>query len=96
MMQAFLHLMDIMPFAPMVTIGLVLGITQPADRLLEGQTRRANPHRAVLKLVEASGEAAKRNGIVPPLTAALHIPARLHRREMPLAPVAPLPQAVVG
>ena len=29
MMQAFLHLMDIMPFAPMVTIGLVLGITQP-------------------------------------------------------------------
>ncbi len=74
----------------------MLSIAQPADRLLEGQTRRADPHRAVLELVETRGEAAQRNGIVPPLTAALHIPARLHRREMPLAPVAPLPAAAVG
>ena len=46
MMQAFLHLMDIMPFAPMVTIGLVLGITQPttpmgfAMTLTPGSSRR--------------------------------------------------------
>ena len=74
----------------------MLSIAQPADRLLEGQTRRADPHRAVLELIEAGGEAAQGNSIVAPLPAALHIPARLHRGKMSLAPVAPLPAAAVG
>ena len=73
----------------------MLSIAQPADRLLEGQTRGADPHCAVLKLIEAGGEAAQGNSIVAPLPAALHIPARLHRGKMSLAPVAPLPAAAV-
>ena len=73
----------------------MLGITQPADRLLERQTRRTDPHRAVLELIEAGGEAAQGNSIVAPLPAALHIPARLHRGEVSLTPVAPLPAAAV-
>ena len=78
------------------TEGWFFGIAQPAYRPVQHQTRRADLHRAVLKLVKAGGERRQLNKVVAPLAFPGDIPAGMHRRKAAFAPVAPLPQAVIG
>ena len=74
----------------------MLLIAQPVDRFFQGQTRRAHQHGTVLQLIEPGRQAVEHDGAVGPFARAFHIPARLHWGEMALAPVAPLPAAMVG
>ncbi|MNS77301.1 hypothetical protein D3C72_1108810 [compost metagenome] len=69
--------------------------TQPAHRLIQHQTRLAHQHGAVLQFIETGRERRQFDGTVAPLSLPGHIPAGIHRREVSLTPVAPLPQAAV-
>ena len=75
--------------------GRFFGVTQPAHRLIQHETRLADLHRTVLELVKTGGERRQLNKVIAPLAFPGDIPAGMHRRETAFPPVAPLPQAVI-
>ena len=74
----------------------MLLIAQPVDRFFQRQARGTHQHGSILQLIETGRQAVEYNGAINPFARAFNIPARLHRGEMAIAPVAPLPAAAVG
>ena len=66
-------------------------VADPVNRLLQRQARLLDGHGAVLQLVKTGGERVQHNCAVSPFAGAGYVPARLHRREVTVPPVAPLP-----
>ncbi|MNE79454.1 hypothetical protein D3C80_1759410 [compost metagenome] len=70
-------------------------ITLPAYRVLQHQPGVAHQHGAVFELIESGRQRGQLDNTVAPFTFPGDIPARIHRREMSVAPVAPTPQPFV-